>query len=253
MDKRARRPTKRRGPGRRPAGSLKLDRATIIARGLELAKDIPLHELSIVRVAHELGVTPAMIHYHLDGRDDLTSGVVNLFVGQLLAQWPRQTGRWQADLREVALTIYRHFSRFRGISAYFVAQNRFQILLAAAEKASGPVLFDFLERYFSAVRGVGLSPQLAATYGVLLIQFVHTTAYHTASHHWPGEQAKLASHLARLDRVKFPNISALRQSYLQVAGDAAFEAGLALILRGIAAERRTRRPDATTRHRGRNG
>ncbi len=47
-----------------------------------------------------------------------------------------------------------------------------------------------------------------------------------------------SSHLAKLETKGFSNIGFLRDSYLRVTGDGAFEAGLKLILDGLAAERK---------------
>src|ERR1700693_4372753 len=64
-------PKPKAGPGRRgrgsPAGAESglLDGAMILSIALQLAKSVPLAELSIVRLASELGVTPALIHYYL--------------------------------------------------------------------------------------------------------------------------------------------------------------------------------------------
>jgi AcrR family transcriptional regulator len=232
---------KRRGPGRRPAGSQVLGRDEILARALELTKTVALQDLSIVRLASELGVTPASIHYYLDGRDDLTSGVVNLFIRDLVAGWPALSGRWSADLEAVARAIYRQFLGYPGISVYFAIQNRFRVLIPAAELDDHGALFGFLDRYFAAIRAVGLDAGPSAKYAVLLVQFIHMTAHQTAHHHWPGEQSLLSTYLTELDRGQFPNIAFMRGGYLKVAGDDVFEAGLRLILAGLAAERRGRK------------
>lgn len=236
MDARAR-PSSRRGPGRRPAGTAGLDRADILARGLELSKTVPLQDLSIVRLASVLGVTPASIHYHLAGRDDLTSGIINLFISRLIAEWPRPTGRWRIDLEAVSQTVYRYFLAYPGISSYFAIQNRFKVLIPAVE-SDERALFGFLERFFAAVRAVGLDPQRSATYAVLIIQFIHTAAHRTASHQWPGEQERLETYVMALDATRFPSIAFMREDYLHLAGDAAFQAGLRLLLSGLEAERR---------------
>lgn len=71
-----------------------LDRSTILSVSLQLTKTVPLSELSVVRVAHELGVTPGLIHYYLRGRDKLTSGVMNAFYREAVEDWPSQEIDW---------------------------------------------------------------------------------------------------------------------------------------------------------------
>src|SRR6516165_8910078 len=105
----------RRGP--RPPGSRKLDRDAILAVGLALTKSLPLQDVSIVRVARELEVTPASIHYYVEGRDALTLGIVNLFIHDLLAEWPQPRAPWKSNLEAAATAIYRHYVRYPGIAA----------------------------------------------------------------------------------------------------------------------------------------
>jgi len=194
-----------------------------------------------VRIAREFGVTPASIHYYLDGRDALTSGIVNLFIHDLLSEWPVTGSSWKVDIAGVAHAIYRHYVRYPGIAAYFAAQNRFRVLVPAGGQIGAEHLHRFLERYFAVIAGVGLNSRRSAVYALVLIQFVISAAHATASHQLPSEQGKLGAVLSALDQKKFPTIHRLRKSYLNLAGDEAFAAGLRLILAGLEAERRAHR------------
>jgi AcrR family transcriptional regulator len=226
----------RRGP--RPPGSRKLDRDVILAVGLALTKSLPLQDVSIVRIARELEVTPASIHYYLDGRDALTLGIVNLFIHDLLAEWPQPVASWKPDLKAAATAIYRHYVRYPGIAAYFAGQNRFRIFIPAGEQRGAEHLHRFLERYFAVIAAVGLNARRNAVYALVLIQFVIAAAHATASHQLPGEQDKLGAVLSGLDPRLYPNIRRMRASYVKLGGNDAFRAGLHLILAGLQAERR---------------
>jgi AcrR family transcriptional regulator len=217
-----------------------LDRDVILAAGLALTKSLPLQNVSIVRVAQEFDVTPASIHYYLQGRDALTSGIVNLFVHDMLSEWPVAGSSWKADLEAVALAIYRHYVRYPGIAAYFAAENRFRVFIAAGRQRGAEHLYRFLERYFAAIAAVGLSNRRSAVYALVLIQFIIAAAHASASRQLPGEQDKLRTVLAGLDRKTYPTIHRMRAPYLGLAGEAAFRAGLHLILAGLQAERRQR-------------
>ena len=94
-------PRRRRGRPSAHKNGL-LDSKLIIACAFELSKSVPLQELSIVRVATELGVTPALIHYYLAGRDALTSGVMNSFYREMLLGWPVPRDHWRENLEVVA-------------------------------------------------------------------------------------------------------------------------------------------------------
>lgn len=228
----------RRGPGRLPTGSPKLNRDQIVACGLELARSIPLQDLSIVRIAQELKVTPALIHYHVEGREVLTSAIVKKFMRELVEKWPQPAGKWRSDLEAVARTMYGHFLSYPGISAFFVAKNRFEVFTSALEKDDERALFEYLDLFFGAFRSVGMEADRVAPYSIVFLQFIHSSAHHTASRHWPVENKPLRSHLAKLETKGFDNIGFLRDSYLRVTSDSAFEAGLKLVLDGLAAERK---------------
>jgi len=226
----------RRGP--RPRGSRPLDRDVILSAGLALTKSQPLQDVSIVRVAQEFGVTPASIHYYLDGRDTLTFGIINLFFRDLLSEWPILTGVWSADLEALAEVIYRHYVRYPGIAAYFAGQNRFRVLVQSNRPRGEEHRFRFLERYFMAIDSVGLPARRGAVYALVLIQFIIASAHATANHQLPGEQRHIRTLLGAVEQKEYPTIHQMRASYLAVAGDDVFAAGIRVILAGLQAERR---------------
>lgn len=216
----------------------KIDHSAIVARGLELTKSVPLPDLSIVRIAAEFDVTPASVHYHVHGREALTADILILFVANLLKIWPAPEGTWQQALESATRTIYRHFRQYPGIAAYFALQNRFSALVPALDRDPQGHLLDFLDRYFGLVRGAGLDERQTATYATLLLQFTHVAAHRSASHQWPAEQRQLGAHFASLDGERFPNLAAVRDSYLKLGGEGGFEAGLELFLSGLELQRR---------------
>src|ERR1700722_9318525 len=115
----------RRRPGRPPGSQGGVSLVSILRTSYRLAKTVPLQELSIVFVAKTLGVTPALIHYYVGGRDWLTSGTMNLFYGDLLRKLPKNTGDWKRDIPKMAHGIYDHLVLYAGVAAYMVSQNRF--------------------------------------------------------------------------------------------------------------------------------
>lgn len=225
------------GPGRRPAGSPKLDRHVILRRGLELTRTMPLQDISVVRIASELDVTAASIRYYLRTRDALTAGIISAFYRGVLDSWPRLSGDWKTDLTAVAETIYRNFLIYPGVAAYFAALSRFRILAAAAKMEDDQAVALFLERYFAVIRHVGLDVERSAKYSVILLQLLHMSAHNTTRHQWPGEHEVLTTFLEGLDAESFPNIAAMRDSYLRMAGQYAFQAALDLVISGLELER----------------
>ena len=95
----------------------------------------------------------------------------------------------------------------------------------------------FFDSYLSEFGRVGLSRQRTATYAVILLQFIHITAYATARHQWPSERSGVRSYIGRYRTKEFPNVLRFGNAFAAVTGDAAFRFGLDLIVTGLATER----------------
>lgn len=239
---------KRRNPGR-PAADAQpaLSKEAIFAKGLALCRRMPLQELSIVRVARELGVTPALIHYYLGGRHALTSGVMNAYYGELAAALPALTGDWQADVAAALRTIYEKDVKYGGVVAYVMSHNRYRLFqdVEEGETDYGIVFFD---RLSACVRQAGMDASTTAMFVHLLLQHVLASSYQQTSRQLPGDHhAFLVSRLNRVDPRERPNLHFMLEAFSSLDGGAAFEAGLALLIEGMAAARRPLRQTKTTR------
>jgi AcrR family transcriptional regulator len=222
--------------------SLKLDRTEIVSKGLELARSMSLHDISIVQVAREFDVTPASIHYHLDGRESLRTGILNRFVAGLLEDWPALAGDWRDDLLAVAKTIYAHYAAYPGIAHHFVSANRYEVLTPNLEPGAIDVQMRYIDQYFAVVGAAGLSTERTMSFAIVLINFIHWCAHTSASHQWPGEQSGLTAYLEKVDPAAFPHLARYRQAYLGFRGEKAFKEGVEIILSGMAAERGSLNP-----------
>ncbi len=203
-----------------------------------MTREVPLHELSIVRVAQELEVTPALIHYYLGGRDALTSGVMNDFYQELVENWPVLRGNWRKDLEAICTAVYEAHARYPGIASYVVLHNKYRMIqdILPGETDYGVLLF---EKFTSAVRNIGFDASRTGVYTHLLNEFVTGYAQATAAHRWPGEHAQfLDAKLSSLDRRKFPAAHFVSKTFTRLDGASAFQAGLRLFLDGLVLERK---------------
>lgn len=236
------RPPAETGAGRRPgrptgAENGLLDRKMILSVSFQLAKTVPLAELSIVRVARELGVTPPLVHYYLGSRDALTSGVMNAFYRELVEEWPKQSTGWRENLEVVANAVYRAHIRYPGIASYVVSHNRFRMVQNVAQgEADYGVMF--FEKFMATVRGVGFDAPRTGVYAHLLIEFITAYAHATVAHRWPGEHSSfLNEKLAGLDANAFPAAHFVSKSFTRLDAASAFATGLRLLLHGLEFER----------------
>jgi AcrR family transcriptional regulator len=229
---------KRRAPGR-PSGATQaaLSKDLIVAKGLELCRRIPLQELSIVRMARELGVTPALIHYYLGGRDALTTGVMNAYYREVVGALPTQTGDWHTDVAAVMRTIYEKDVDYGGIVAYVMSHNRYRVF-QDVEDGETDYGIAFFDRVAACVRQTGMDAPSTAMFLHLLLQHVLASSYQQSSHQLPGDHhAFLLSRLQQLDPRERPNIHFVLKPFSSLDGDAAFEAGLGLLIEGMASAR----------------
>jgi AcrR family transcriptional regulator len=226
--------SKGRTRGRPPAASkIAISKQLVMDAALRLCEGDPLQEISIVRMAREFGVTPALIHYYVGGRDALTSGVMNRAFREIVSHFPSQTGDWRADVAAVMRTFYREQVKRPGIASYVMSHNRYRLIqdVAEGETDYGILFFD---RVVSSVRQSGLDAGKTAMFTHLLLQHVLASAHQQSSHQLPGDHHNfLVSRLRRIDLRERPNVHFVLQSFSALTGDQAFEAGLELLVEGI--------------------
>jgi AcrR family transcriptional regulator len=227
-------PPRRRGrPARSAAGSVPISRDAIVERALELSRTEALAEISMVRVARDLEVAPALIHYYLGSRDQLTSAIINRSYERIVAALPKPTSDWHSDATRVARVAYEHFKRYTGVPGYLVAHNKFRVI-----QLVGPGEADFGLAFFDAVatvfRRAGLSPPQAAMAVHLYLQHLLSSAYAAAARQLPGDHhGYLATAFERLSPRAFPGVQFVKSTFANLGADNAFDEGLALILDGF--------------------
>lgn len=238
--------TAKRGPGR-PTGvtSGMLNRETILEVAFKLAKTVPLSDLSIILVARELGVTPALIHYYLGGggRDGLTSAVMNMFYRELVDRWPllpndppSSFDDWKHNIEIIADTVYRAHIRYPGVSVYVTSHNRYQ-LVQDVNKGETDYGLVFIEKFTSLVRQSGFEVARVGTFAHLLLMFITSYAHSTVTRRWPGQHGEfLNSKLGELDPEAFPSTHFVRETLTHLNGPQAFSIGLRLMLQGLQVE-----------------
>ena len=233
-------PTNQQPAHRRPGrprgthGGISLN--AILRASYRLAKTVPLQELSIVFVAKTLGVTPALIHYYVGGRDWLTSGTMNLFYSDLLKKLPDNTGDWESDIPRMAHTIYEHLVQYAGVAAYMVSHNRFRIwqLTAYGQREFG---VEVLEKLAACVAQAECAPRRTGIYTHLIMEFVIGSAHRAAHHLFPSDhQEFLREKLSKLNPEKFPTLMLTDTAPISLGPESAFNEEMRLFMLGLAQE-----------------
>jgi AcrR family transcriptional regulator len=228
--------TPRRRPGRPPRSNGSINRATILRTGYRLSKTIPLQELSIVVVAKEMGVTPALIHYYIGGRDWLTSGIMNMFYKDLLKKMPESSGDWARDLQAATRAIFQRLIEHGGVAAYMASHNRFRTfqLTAFGERDYG---VEVLEKLAACVLQAGRAADRTGIYTFLIMEFIINAAHGKARHHFPSDHRQFLEEKAtKLDAGKFPTLMLTKTAPLSLGAETAFEEGMRLFMLGLERE-----------------
>ncbi len=215
-----------------------ISREQIIERAIQLAKVEPLTEISVVGLAREFGVTTALIHYYVGSREDLLSGVINVFFEERVRRLGTLNGNWRADLEKHARMSYGIMVEFGGVVRYLMTHNRFRIFQQVA-----PGQPDYGLIYVNRVMGIflagGFTPEQAVMAHHLLSLYIMSSAYAAVSRQLPGEHSKyIAGQIRATSMDNYPAVHAVADSYAAVGAEAAFERGLQFYLDGLAKQLR---------------
>jgi len=228
--------TRPRGRPRKPnvhAASDGLSRDVIIAKAAQLAQSEPLAELSMVRLAREFGVVPGLIHYYVGSRDELLSGVINIYFKDRVDNMPKPTGDWREDIREIARTSMRTMMKYGGVAQYIATHNRFRLFqrVAKGETDYGLELFNCVAEIF--YKG-GLSAKAAAIGYHLLTQFVVSSTVSEISGLSPGQHKKfILTQLSDLDEAQYRGANYIADEFSSLQFSETFELGLEMLIEGI--------------------
>ena len=227
-----------RKPGRPPSSEKGgTSRRSILRTALKLSKSVALQDISIIVVARSMGVTPALIHYYIGGRDWLTSGIMNLFYQNVLKKWPEPTGDWEQDVRNGAKRFYDSLIEYPGIAAYLVSNHQFRIfqLTAFGDRDYGA---EMLNRLVGDIRSAGLSAQRTGIHTQIIHEFVMSTANQATHDLMPADHNQFYEEkLAALDPVKMEHIIFGKVAPLQLDADSLFNEGMSLFILGINRDR----------------
>lgn len=146
-----------------------LNRERVLEAAFALADDEGLDALSMRRLGQRLGVEAMSLYNHVDSKDDLLTGILDL----VAAEWeaPDSTGPWRKELADAARSahqaILRHpWSATPMMTPQFVAPTR----------------LEFMDRVLAVLRTAGFSDVMVhhafhALDALILASSLRTLAY----------------------------------------------------------------------------
>jgi TetR/AcrR family tetracycline transcriptional repressor len=211
-----------RTPGQR-AG---LTQDQVLTAALELLRREGLDQVSMRRVAAELGVAPNALYSHLPDKSALLDGLLDAVLADVAipaaGDWRARVGGVLAESRRVLLAhpdLVRHF---------------------LARQTSGPNAARLGEAVLEALHDGGVRGARAArALQVLLVHTIGGAAFEVPRRREPDPGARAArsrAAAAALDPGAFPRTTELAAELARHPGDALFDAGLRWILDGLAAD-----------------
>ena len=234
-----RRPGKQRGPGRPPKQASAAHRAELSADSIteaavELCREIDLVDLSVVRLAGHLNVTPAAIYYYIPDRDTLLANVISRFWQMLLPCFDQAVDLpWKVRISSVARALYDKQVAYKGINSYLVFNNRFSLIQRDTldGKCGG---LQYLEEVLSLFRSEGFGVAASLANARVLTQFIADSANATSRRRLPGQYKRfLDVALERTDKETFPCVHEAMTEFTNFGPDRAFDTGLQVLIRGF--------------------
>jgi AcrR family transcriptional regulator len=218
----------RRRAGRPGPGQKTLSRGRILDAALRLVDAEGMEALSMRRLAADLGVNPMSIYHHVSGKDALITGLVEAVFSEARPPTP-DGGTWQERVRESA-RAYRSLAR---------AHPTLVLALLADAAAVSVGLVQIAEPVYAALDDAGLSPLIAARAADTVADFVHGFVLGEVAN--PSGQWSIGPELLRrTDGPQAARVPTMRRIFESLAEqgaqydyEAAFEAGLDILVRGI--------------------
>jgi TetR/AcrR family transcriptional regulator, tetracycline repressor protein len=218
----------RRRAGRPGPGRKTLSRDRILEAALRLVDAEGIDALSMRRLAADLGVNPMSIYHHVSGKDALIAGLVEAVFSEARPPTPDE-GTWQERVRQSA-RVYRRLVR---------AHPNLVLALLADAAAVSVGIIQIAEPVYAALDDAGLSPLIAAHAADTVADFVHGFVLGEVAN--PSGQWDIGPELlSRTDGHQAARVPTMRRIFESLAEqgaqydyEAAFEAGLDILVRGI--------------------
>lgn len=203
-----------------------LGRERVLRAALHLADERGIDSLTMRELGRRLGVEAMSLYNHVENKDDVLDGMVDLVVSEI--DLPSGDVDWREAMRGRAVSAREVFARHPWASA-----------LVDSRESSGPERMRYLDWVIGTLRGAGFSVELAVrafsaidsyVYGFGRQQFNMSAGEGDAT---PEEMAE--AFLSAIPADVYPHLSEVTEHMLRAGYDehADFEFGLGLILDGL--------------------
>lgn len=202
-----------------------LSRGRVLRGALDLADAGGIDSLTIRSLAHELGVKPMSVYYHVANKEQILDGIVDLVFREIAL--PSPEGDWRSEMRR------------RAISARAVLKRHpWAIGLLQSRTIPGPATLRHHDAVIGTLRAAGFSVEMTAHAYALLDSYMYGFAVQEAALPFKGLDAVAEAGEPQLVPAdEYPHlIEMATQHILQPGYDFGdeFEPGLTVILDALA-------------------
>jgi AcrR family transcriptional regulator len=197
-----------------------LSRDRVLRAALKLADDGGLDALSMRKLAQQLGVEAMSLYNHVQSKDDIVDGMIELVAGEI--EPPAEGGEWRAALRATAVSTHDVLMRHPWAASVWMAPR----------KVSEPRMRQS-DAILRTLREGGFSEDVAYhAFHVLTAQVIGFTLY-LQNFHFDAAMAE--SLLASFPAGDYPYLAEHIRQHLEPseAQQGTFEYGLELVLDGL--------------------
>ncbi len=213
--------TARRGRANREP----LSRARVLAAALELADRGGLGAVTMQRVGRSLGVEAMSLYRHVQNKEDILDGLVDLVVTEIVL--PTETDGWRAAMRGRAQSARAAFLR-----------HPWALGLVESRARPGSATLRHHEAVLTALLAAGFSSRMAGRAYSLLDSYIYGFALQEQSLPFDDSDGRTGAGEAFLERLPahaYPSMAQVAIDFLASGASYAseFEVGLDVILDGI--------------------
>ncbi|MFG6197915.1 TetR/AcrR family transcriptional regulator [Nonomuraea sp. JJY05] len=208
-----------------------LNRERVLDAALELADKEGLEGLTMRRLAKALGVEAMSLYNHVSNKADILDGVAERVFEQV--ERPDPALPWQEQVRELALSMYRVFSRHPAVPLALVTDQSNPTSVRALEPLDALVGALFRAGFDELGAWRGLTAVNSLVFGSLVLStggFTGDSGVHA------GEQG-VSAYVREMDPVRLPHFSRLLRSTREgVDPPADFAQALDMLIHGLEEE-----------------
>src|SRR4051794_20163003 len=180
--------------GRRPART-PLSRDRVLRGALAVADAGGLDSLTIRSLAHQLGVKPMSVYYHVANKSEILDGIVDLVFSEI--ELPSADGDWRAEMRRRA-----------GSARQVLRRHPWAIALLQSRTHPGPATLRHHDAVIGSLRSAGFSVPLTAHAFALIDSYVFGFAVSEAALpiNGPETVAEVATSMMPVDAGTYPHL-----------------------------------------------